>query len=462
MPSIVSNRHEQVHADGRNRQDEAPVPGTEEGRMNSESATPHVVIVGGGFGGLQVLSGLAGESAEVTIIDQKNHHLFQPLLYQVATAMITQSEVAWPIRHLVHKHKNVTTMLAGVVGVDYEQKKVLLEKEPPVSYDILVLATGSSNSYFGHDDWEPYAPGLKSLEDATAIRGRLLTAFEEAEWEPDAARREELLTFAVIGAGPTGVELAGTIAELARDTLRDDYRHFDTRDVRVVLIEAGQHVLSGFDERLSDYAQRALENLGVTVKLGHAVSKCDDEGVELDGKRLPAKTILWAAGVAASPAGDWLGVETDRAGRVLVNPDMTVPGHEDIYVIGDTAHVESADGKLVPGIAPAAKQQGKYVAEAIKARLHGKKLSRPFRYKNAGTLATIGKRAAVIDFGWIRLKGHLAWWIWGIVHIYFLIGMRNRLAVALNWLWIYVTQHRSARLITKNEARELKKHLRVE
>lgn len=430
--------------------------------MNTKSLRLQVVIVGAGFGGLQVLSGLAGEPVDITVIDQRNHHLFQPLLYQVATAMITPSEIAWPIRHLVYKRKNVTTMLAGVVGVDCPAKKVLLEKENPVSYDILVLATGSGNSYFGHDDWEPYAPGLKSLEDATSIRGRILTAFEEAEWEPDKSRREKLLTFAVIGAGPTGVELAGTIAELARETLRNDYRHFDTRDVRVVLIEAGQHILPGFDRRLSDYAHRALENLGVTVKLGHPVSRCDDEGVELDGRPLAAKTILWAAGVAASPAGEWLGVPTDRAGRVLVNPDMTAPGYEDIYVIGDTAHVDMADGSLVPGIAPAAKQEGQYVAKAIKARLRGEKESRPFRYKNAGTLATIGKRAAIIDFGWIRLKGHLAWWIWGIVHIYFLIGLRNRLAVALNWLWIYATRHRSARLITKNEARALKSHLRVE
>ena len=431
-------------------------------RMNSGSPTPHVVIVGAGFGGLQVLSGLAREAVDITVIDQRNHHLFQPLLYQVATAMITPSEIAWPIRSLVYKRKNVTTMLAGVVGVNREEKKVLLENEKPVSYDILVLATGSRNSYFGHDDWEPFAPGLKSLEDATAIRGRILTAFEEAEWELDKARRERLLTFAVIGAGPTGVELAGTIAELARETLRHDFRHFDTRDVRVVLIEAGHHILPGFDQRLSNYARRALENLGVDIKLGHPVSRCDDIGVELDGKRLSAKTILWAAGVAASPVGDWLGVPTDRGGRVLVAPDMTAPGHEDIYVIGDTAHVETADGKLVPGIAPAAKQEGQYVASVIKARLRGKQVSRPFRYKNAGTLATIGKRAAIIDFGWIKLKGHLAWWIWGIVHIYFLIGLRNRLAVALNWLWIYVTQHRSARLITKNEAKAVKKHLRVE
>lgn len=374
--------------------------------------------------------------------------------------MLAPSEIAWPVRSLVEKHKNVTTLLGTVTGVDCHAKMVAIDNEKPVHFDVLVLATGARHTYFGHDDWEHYAPGLKSLEDATAIRGRILTAFEEAEWEHDKARREKLLTFAIIGAGPTGVELAGTIAELARDTLRNDFRNFDTSDVRVVLIEAGQHILPGFIERLSVYAKMALESLGVEIKLGHAVTKCDDGGVEFDGGHLAANTILWAAGVAASPVADWLGVPADRAGRVLVEPDLTAPGYDDIFVIGDAAHVETADGQLVPGIAPAAKQEGHYVTEVIKARLQGKGRLRAFRYKNAGALATIGKRAAIIDFGWIRFKGHVAWWLWGIAHIYFLIGLRHRLAVALNWLWIYITGQRSARLITQHEAIAVKRHFR--
>lgn len=395
-----------------------------------------------------------------TFIDQRNNHLFQPLLYQVATATLTPAEIAWPIRALVYKYKNVTTLLGNAVGVKYRTKEVLFESESPVAFDILVLATGARHTYFGHDEWQRYVPGLKSLEDATAIRTRILTAFEEAKWEPDRRRREELSTFSVIGAGPTGVGLAGTIAELARGTLHGDFRNFDTRDARAVLIEAGQHILPGFDERLSVYARRALVNLGVDIKLGQAVTKCDDNGVEIDGKRLHAKTVLWAAGVAASAVADWLDVPADCAGRVLVEPDLSVPGRDDIFVIGDTAHVEFPDGQLVPGIAPAAKQEGRYVGKVIAARLRGKKRLPAFRYKNAGTLATIGKRAAVIDFAWMKLKGRMAWWLWGIVHIYFLIGLRNRLAVALNWLWVYATKHRSSRLITRNEARRVKDHPR--
>ncbi|RKP28000.1 hypothetical protein SYNPS1DRAFT_11853, partial [Syncephalis pseudoplumigaleata] len=323
--------------------------------------------------------------------------------------------------------------------------------EEPIAFDTLILATGARHAYFGHDEWEPYAPGLKTLEDATKIRRRILAAFEQAEWETDPAERAKFLTFVIIGAGPTGVELAGTIAELARDTLRDEFRNFDTRSARVVLIEAGPRILSSFSEDLSDYAQRALTRLGVEVKLGHAVSKCGEGGVELGGEFLPAKTIIWAAGVAASPAAEWLHVPADRAGRVLVEPDLTAPGHPDIFVIGDAAHVESADGKLVPGVAPAAKQEGQYVARRIKERLRGRNPGERFAYKNAGNLATIGKRAAIVDFGWIKLKGRLAWWMWGVAHIFFLIGLRNRLAVAMNWLWIYISGQRSARLITQGK-----------
>jgi NADH:ubiquinone reductase (H+-translocating) len=340
------------------------------------------------------------------------------------------------------------------VGLDVEGKKVLLEDGDAIAFDSLVLATGARHAYFGHDEWEPYAPGLKTLEDATTIRRRILAAFEKAERETDATERAKLLTFVIIGAGPTGVELAGTIAELARDTLREDFRNFDTRSARVVLIEAGPRVLPGFAESLSAYAHRALEKLGVEIKLGRPVSECRDGGVVFDGQNLPAKTILWAAGVQASPAAEWLGAPADRAGRINVEPDLTVPGHPEIFAIGDTAHVETPDGKLVPGIAPAAKQQGRHVAETIKARLRGDYSVRPFRYKHAGSLATIGKRAAVIDFGRVKLTGRLAWWIWGIAHIYFLIGLRNRLTVALSWLWIYTTGQRSARLITQDEAKK--------
>ena len=419
--------------------------------MAVDPSVPHIVIVGAGFGGLEAARGLADAPVRITIVDQRNHHLFQPLLYQVATATLATSEIAWPVRHLVRRQINVTTLLGSVVGVNALDKKVLLDGEEPIAFDTLILATGARHAYFGHDEWEPYAPGLKTLEDATKIRRRILSAFEQAEWETNPAERAKFLTFVIVGAGPTGVELAGTIAELARDTLRDEFRNFDTRSARVVLIEAGPRILSAFTEDLSDYAQRALTRLGVEVKLGHAVSKCGEGGVELGDEFLPAKTIIWAAGVAASPAAEWLHAPADRAGRVLVEPDLTVPGHSNIFVIGDAAHVETADGKLVPGVAPAAKQEGQYVAEVITARLRGGNPSQPFAYKNAGNLATIGKRAAIVDFGWIKLKGRVAWWMWGIAHIFFLIGLRNRLAVAMNWLWIYMSGQRSARLITQGK-----------
>ena len=418
----------------------------------SAAADHHIVIVGAGFGGLEAARNLAGAPVRITLIDQRNHHLFQPLLYQVATASLPTSEIAWPIRFLLRGHKNVTTLLGTVNGVDKGGKRVLLDGEQPIAFDTLILATGARHAYFGHDEWEPYAPGVKTLEDATRIRRRILSAFEQAEWETDDARRAQWLTFVIIGAGPTGVEIAGTIAELARDTLRGDFRNFDTRSARVVLVEAGPRILAGFTEDLSAYAKRALERLGVEVRLGEPVSQCRADGVELGGALLPARTILWAAGVAASPAAEWLEAPADRAGRVRVEPDLSVPGQSDIFVVGDTAFVAGADGRPVPGVAPAAKQEGRYVAELIRARLQGKPAPAPFAYRNAGNLATIGKRAAIVDFGWIKLRGRLAWWIWGIAHIFFLIGLRNRLAVALNWLWIYVSGHRSARLITQRDS----------
>ncbi|PBB85778.1 NAD(P)/FAD-dependent oxidoreductase [Mesorhizobium sp. WSM3876] len=416
-----------------------------------KEASHHVVVVGAGFGGLELTRALAGAAVRITMIDRRNHHLFQPLLYQVATTSLATSEIAWPIRHLLRKRQDVTTLLCTVVGVDRQAKRVLLQDGSAIAYDTLVLATGARHAYFGHDEWEPFAPGLKTLEDATTVRRRILLAFEQAEREDDPAKRQALLTLVIIGGGPTGVELAGTIAELAHDTLRDEFRNIDTRQARVVLIEAGDRILANFAPDLSAYAQRSLEGLGVTIELGRAVTHLDAEGVVFGDTHLPAKTILWAAGVAASPAAEWLGVAADRAGRVLVEPDLTVPGSPDIFVIGDTAHLLRQDGKPVPGVAPAAKQAGRHVAATIKARLGGDTTSRPFRYRHDGDLATIGKRAAAIDFGWIKLTGWLAWWLWGIAHIYFLIGFRNRLAVSLSWLWIYFTGQRSARLITQGD-----------
>lgn len=414
-------------------------------------ARHHVVVVGAGFGGLELTRALSGAPVRITMIDKRNHHLFQPLLYQVATTSLATSEVAWPIRHLLRRRKDVTTLLGNVTGVDRAGKRVLLEDGSSIPYDTLVLATGARHAYFGHDEWEPFAPGLKTLEDATAIRRRILLAFELAERETDPAKRQALLTLVIVGGGPTGVELAGTIVELAHDTLRGEFRNIDTRQARVVLIEAGDRILANFAPQLSDYARKALERLGVTVELGRPVTQLDAEGVVFGDKRLPARTIIWAAGVAASPAAEWLGAAADRAGRVIVEPDLTVPGNPDIFVIGDTAHVLRPDGKPVPGVAPSAKQEGKHVAATIKARLAGNMATRPFRYRHAGDLATIGKRAAAIDFGWIKLTGWLAWWLWGIAHIYFLIDFRNRLAVSLSWLWIYLTGQRSARLITQGD-----------
>jgi NADH dehydrogenase len=418
--------------------------------------THHVVIVGAGFGGLAAAHGLAGAAVKVTIIDQRNHHLFQPLLYQVATASLATSEIAWPIRHLVRKRKEVTTLLGEVTGVDAENRTVSLGDGGYVAYDTLILATGARHAYFGHDEWETYAPGLKTLEDATAIRRRILLSFERAERDSDEQRRAALLTFVIVGGGPTGVELAGAIAELAQQNLPQEFRHIDTRKARVVLIEAGARVLPSFTEDLSAYAQASLERLGVEVHLGHPVGHCGEAGVIYGGRFLAAKVILWAAGVRASSAAAWAGLPADGAGRARVEPDLTAPGHPEIFVIGDTASVDAWHGKPVPGIAPAAKQQGMHVARCIRLRLRGIESTRSFRYQHAGNLATIGKRAAVIDFGRIKVRGWLAWWIWGLAHIYFLIGVRNRLAVALSWLWIYVTGSRNACLITQGDPRQPK------
>ncbi len=415
--------------------------------------THQVVIVGAGFGGLAAAHGLAGADVRITILDQRNHHLFQPLLYQVGTASLATSEIAWPIRHLVRKRKEVTTLLGVVTGIDMDKRCVLLEDGGTAQYDTLVLATGARHAYFGHDEWEPHAPGLKTLEDATSIRRRILLSLEHAERETDPGRRAALLTFVIVGGGPTGVELAGAIVELAHENLPEEYRHIDTRKARVVLIEAGPRILPSFTEDLSAYAHASLERLGVEIQLGQAVRECSAEGVIYGDQPLAAKVILWAAGVRASSAAAWAGLPADNAGRARVEPDLTAPGHPEIFVIGDTATVSAWHGKPVPGIAPAAKQQGAHVARSIRKRLRGDTRPRPFRYQHSGNLATIGKRVAVIDFGWIKMRGRLAWWIWGLAHIYFLIGVRNRLAVALSWLWIYATGSRNACLITQGEPR---------
>jgi len=405
------------------------------------------VIVGAGFGGLFAARGLRGAAVDITLVDKHNYHLFQPLLYQVATAGLAPSDIAWPIRGILSRQKNVTVLLDEVRGVDTAKREVLTGTRS-LHYDYLVLATGARHAYFGHHDWEPHAPGLKSIDDAVAIRQRVLMAFERAEMTDDEEERRRLLNFVVVGAGPTGVELAGTLAELAHYTLAADFRHIDSRSARVILVEAGSRVLPAMPERLSDYAVRALHRLGVEVRLEHAVTDCGPRGVMLGDEPLPTATILWAAGVSASRAGEWVGAATDNAGRVVVAGDLSVPGHAGIFAIGDTAAVRDSDGELVPGIAPAAKQQGRYLARLIRTRIEGRPDPGPFRYRHAGNLATIGRKAAVVDFPLLKLSGRLAWWLWGIAHIYFLIGMRSPILVALNWLRQYLTYGRGARLIT--------------
>ncbi|HHY48750.1 MAG TPA: NAD(P)/FAD-dependent oxidoreductase, partial [Alphaproteobacteria bacterium] len=403
----------------------------------TSGARHRVVVVGGGFGGLAAIEALRGADVDITIIDRRNHHLFQPLLYQVATTALSPSEIAWPIRYLTRHRAEVTTLLGSVTGIDRERQLVLLEDGGTVPFDSLIIATGATHAYFGHDDWAPFAPGLKTLEDATAIRRRLLLAFERAERETDPEKRRPLLTFVIIGGGATGVELAGAIIELARFTLRRDFRAIDPAAARVLLIEAGPRVLPSFRAELSDYAKAALEKLGVEVSLGAPVTSVGESEVRYGNEVVEANTILWAAGVLASPAAKWLGAEADRAGRIKVNPDLTVPGSPNIFAVGDVVTVNANDGKPVPGIGDGAKQGGRYAARLIRARLAGKTLP-PFRYRHLGDIATIGRSAAVIDFGWIQLTGWIGWWAWGLAHIYFLIGLKNRISVALSWLWIYV------------------------
>jgi NADH dehydrogenase len=408
---------------------------------------PHVVVVGAGFGGLAAAHRLAGTDADVTVIDRRNYHLFQPLLYQVATAGLSPAQIAQPVRSILRKAANARVILGKVTAVDRQRRLVKLE-DREIAYDMLVLATGSRHAYFGNDEWESVAPGLKSIDDATGIRRRILLAFERAEQASDPEARRRFLTFVVIGAGPTGVEMAGAIAELAHVVLRHDFRTINPRDARIVLVEAGPRVLAAFPPSLSRSAQRSLERLRVEVRLGRPVARCDADGVTIGDERLPAATIVWAAGVASSPAARWLGVEPDRLGRVVVGPDLALPGHPEIFVIGDTAHAVGPDGRPLPGLAPVAKQQGGYVARVLRARIAGRPAPPPFRYRDFGAMATIGRRAAVADFGWLRVDGTVAWLLWGLIHVTFLIGFRNRFVVLFDWLWSYMTFQSGARLIT--------------
>lgn len=409
---------------------------------------PHVVVVGAGFGGLKVAHGLRLAACRVTVIDKRNYHLFQPLLYQVATASLSPADVATPIRALFRDQHNVRVVLGEVTGVDTATQHVLLRDGARIGYDSLVLATGARHSYFGRDDWEPHAPGLKRIDDATAIRRRLLLAFEQAENCTDAEERQRLLTFIIVGGGPTGVELAGAIAELARNGLAGEFRNIDPAQARVLLVQSAPRLLPTFPESLSEVSARALRALGVEVLTKSRVEKVDAAGALVSGQRIGSRTVFWAAGVTASPAAQWLGTEADPAGRLQVGADLSVPGFPNVFAVGDTALSTAWNGKPVPGLAPAAKQQGAYVAGAIKARLEGRTHLPPFRYRHLGNLATIGRQAAVVDFGWIRLSGALAWWLWGIAHVFFLVDTRKRLSVAIEWFWAYLTYQRGTRLIT--------------
>ena len=408
--------------------------------------TPRVVIVGAGFGGLNAARALRGDEADVVVADRRNYHLFQPLLYQVATAALSPGDIAYPIRAVLSKYKKTRTLLADVVAIDPDRKKVLLH-DGELDYDYLVLATGAKYAYFGNDGWERIAPPLKRLEDALEIRRRILLAFEKAERETDPAKRQALLTFVVVGGGPTGVEMAGAIAEIARLVMVDDFRSIDPRDTRVILVEAGPRILAPFPEALSRKAEAALRNLGCWVWTNTKLVQVEKDHVMLDGdRRIDAYTTLWAAGVKASRLGRDVATELDRVGRVMVNPDLTVPGRPEIFVIGDLAHCKDQDGQPLPGLAPVAMQQGAHAGRNILRSIEGKPLE-PFRYLDKGTMATIGRAAAIAKVGKLELTGLLAWLAWLFVHIMYLVGFRNRVVVLINWAWSYVRLQRGARLI---------------
>ena len=416
----------------------------------SQAEKPRVVIVGGGFGGLEAARALAKADCQITLIDQRNYHLFQPLLYQVATAALSPSEIAWPLRHVLTRQANVRVVMTRAAGVDPDARSVTTEAGT-FAYDHLIIATGATHSYFGKPQWESAAPGLKSLEDATELRRRVLSAFERAETAAP-EQRAALLTFVVVGGGATGVEMAGAVAELARDALSRDFRQIDPGQARVLLVEGGPRVLPALSPDLSAYAEDALEDLGVEVRTSAMVTDLDTHGVDLGDTRVEAGTIIWAAGVAASPLAAGLEVEHDRAGRVKVAPDLSVPGHPEVFVVGDAAAMAS-NGKPVPGIAPAAKQAGKHAARQIAERLAGRPGQAPFRYAHAGDLATIGRHAAAVQIGKVKLTGFIGWAFWGVAHVYFLIGLRNRIAVAFDWAWSWLTRQRNIRLIVQHRGR---------
>jgi NADH dehydrogenase len=409
---------------------------------------PKIVIVGGGFGGLYAAKRLTRAQAEVTLIDRQNHHLFQPLLYQVATAALAPSDIATPIRSVFAAHKTIRVVMGEVTGVNKAARTVQVRDTGAFPYDILVLATGTATSWFGHADWSAASVGMKSLDDADAMRLRLLGAFEWAESRTDPAEIARLLTFVVVGGGPTGVELAGSIAELARATLARDYRHINPSTARVVLCDAGDRLLSAFPKPLSDYAAKRLTRLGVELRLGSPVEHVDETGITAAGQRIESATVLWAAGVAATPAASWLDVKPGPHGSVPVAADLSVEGHPEIFAIGDVMSRVGQDGKPLPGLATVAKQQGRYVGDLIAARLAGRRPPAPFRYRDLGSLAIIGRSAAVADFGWLRLSGFPAWLTWGGIHLLLLTGTRNRAVVYITWIWSWLTWGRGARLIT--------------
>lgn len=418
----------------------------EAARREDMARLPRVVIIGAGFGGLSAAKALAKAPVHVTLIDRRNHHLFQPLLYQVATAGLAPTQIATPIRAIVRQQRNTDVVLGEVTGIDRGRQHVLLG-EHSVPYDYLIVGTGARHSYFGRDEWEDAAPGLKTLEDAVGLRARILLAFERAELEANPAERVRLTTFVVIGGGPTGVEMAGAIAELAKKALARDYRRINPHCARIVLAEAAPRVLSAFPQDLSEHARSALEKLGVEVRLGAPVTACDQGGVTLGGERIESRCVIWAAGVQASPAAHWLGVDADRSGRVLIEPDLHPAGDERVFVIGDCAALTGKEGKLLPAVAPVAKQQGVHAARAILAHLKGRR-AKPFAYADYGSMAAIGRQAAIADFRGFHLRGFIGWLVWSVAHIYFLIGFRNRIAVTLDWAWSYLTFERGARLIT--------------
>jgi NADH dehydrogenase len=413
----------------------------------TENDLPHVVVVGGGFGGLSAARALRNAPVRVTLVDRRNHHLFQPLLYQVATATLSPADIASPIRAILRHQKNAEVLLAEVVDADVEGRTVLLADGSRVSYDFLVVATGATHAYFGHEEWAPLAPGLKTVEDALEIRRRFLLAFEAAEQEPDPGARRALLTAVVVGGGATGVEMAGSLAEVARHSLVRDFRHVDPSSARILLLEGGPRILPAYDPALSAYAESDLRARGVEVRTGSIVTRVEADAVWVGEERIPARNVVWAAGVSASPLGARLGAKTDRAGRVQVEPDLSLPGRPEVFVIGDLAHRAGPDGRPLPGLAPVATQQGRAAAKNIRRTL-AREPRAPFRYRDKGTMATIGRGSAIAEVGELKLQGFLAWLAWLFVHILFLIGFRNRLLVLLQWAWSYLTWQRGARLIT--------------